>query len=97
MSKIGRMYNAVISAAYDRRFVSKNPKNLKTPIDLKFHESLVKTTGPSTNNPIQAAKSFFKAYKMNSLRLLREEVINSQFRNPSIFSKALKFLAKAIR
>ena len=53
MSKIGRMYNAVISAAYDRRFVSKNPKNLKTPIDLKFHESLVKTTGPSTNNPIK--------------------------------------------
>ncbi len=97
MSKIGRIYNAAISAAYDRRFVSKNPNKLKTPIDLKFHEALVRTTGPSTHNPIQATKSFFKAYKLNSLRLLREEVINAQFRNPSMFSKALKFLAKVIR
>lgn len=97
MSKIGRMYTAARCAYDDRRFVSKNPKNFKTPIDLKFHESLVRKTGPSTHNPIQAAKSFFKAYKLNSMRLIREEIINAQFKNPSTFSKALKFLAKVIR
>lgn len=97
MSKIGRMYTAARCAYGDRRFVSKNPKKLNTQIDLKFHESLVRKTGPSTHNPLQATKSFFKAYKLNSLRLLREEVINAQFRNPSTFSKVLKFLAKVIR
>ena len=97
MTKIGRIYNATMSALYDRKFVSKNPKKLNNPIDLKFHDSLVRTTGPSTHNPVQSVKSFFKAYKLTSMRLLREEVINSQFRNPSTISKALKFLAKVIR
>lgn len=97
MTKIGRIYNATMSALYDRKFVSKNPKKLNSPIDLKFHDSLVRTTGPATHNPVQSVKRFFKAYKLNSMRLLREEVINSQFKNPSTISKALKFLAKVIR
>lgn len=97
MTKIGRIYNATMSALYDRRFVSKNPKKFNNPVDLKFQESLVRTTGPSTHNPVQSVKSFFKAYKLNSMRLLREEVINSQFRSPSAFTKALKYLAKVIR
>ena len=58
MSKIGRIYNAALSATSDRRFITKVSKKKKlSSIEQNLKVYVENTSGPSTNNVVDAAKS----------------------------------------
>ena len=86
--KIMKVMNALIGATYDRRFISRNAKNLSMDnIDKRYYDSLVKKTGPSTHQPVQIVKSWYKAYQSNIKKLDMIEQINDSFTTKGFVSR----------
>ncbi len=98
MSKIGRIYNAALSATSDRRFITKVSKKKKlSSIEQNLKVYVENTSGPSTNNVVDAAKRWGKAYKTGIKRLQTIEALESQFREPSVLSQIIDFVARVIK
>lgn len=98
MLGIGRIYNAALSATHDRYFITKASRKKKlSTIDQNLKAYVEQTSGPSTNNVIEAAKRWGKAYKTGVQRIKKTERIENQFKTPSIISEIVSFIASAIK
>ena len=96
MSKITRIYSAAERATLDRYFVNRFahghvPKD-KTMhrIDERVYNRLVKETGKSTNNPIKMLRNWKVAFDRSMVELKKEDAINAMFKEPSMFSRAVR-------
>ncbi len=97
MKSIPLAFNSAYYAAKDRYFVRKaTPEKLK-PIDLKFYNSLTNTSGPKSNNIKEAYTNWKKEFGHRYRLALRKKVIDNQFKQQSIVSKAVRDVARCIR
>lgn len=97
MKSIPLALNSAYYAAKDRYYVQKaTPEKLKS-IDLKFYNSLTKTSGPKSNNIKEAYTSWKKEFGHKYRLELRKKVIDNQFKQQSMVSKAIRNVARCLR
>ena len=86
MLRVGIIYHASISAVKDRHFISKATNRKLNRQDALLFQALQEKSGPSTHGAINVIKSWHKAYKANTIKLLRIEVLNRQFKEHNSIS-----------
>lgn len=97
MKSIQIALNSAYYAAKDRYFVRKaSPENLNI-VDLRFYNSLKKTSGPKSNNLKEAYLGWKKEFGYKYRMGLREKAINNQFKHQSIISNAIRSVSRFLR
>lgn len=86
--KIVRIYNAVVNATVERRFISKtkNNKNIND-IEKTYYKSLINVSGPSVHKPKKVINSWIKAYKHQIERQKMIEQANKPFKKQNLMSQ----------
>lgn len=93
--KIIKIMNAAIGATQERTYITKNArKQLDDRVEQIYYNKITQETGPSTHKPVQIAKSWYKAYKLNMERQNLVEELNKPFKTKgaivSIIEKMFK-------
>lgn len=85
--KIFRTVSAARCAVIDRYYITRGAKGKYPMGSENYYNILVRESGPSTHNPVQAAKNLYAAYKHNVQRIKNTEELMNMFKEPSLATR----------